>query len=746
MAEQKQDRGGGGALRSLFVAVAAAAAAIGGIVRSCGHEAEEVAPALRQIAGEARDPLPGSGAGPADAGRSRDLAPAGQASPPIRPAGGMSPEAMWQAVAGHGALRATPGTNGIASKTYRLPVLSVLPDGTGECDFIACSFTRDPADRTSPLSIAIAEDTPGGAGESTRACVWLAAMVAGLERSDDLSGARVTLDLPGRVDGPSAGGVICLAILAAMDGRQLPADFAMTGTIMPDGTIGLVGGVAAKIRAAAKAGVRRVLLPAYLRFEQDAPNGPETDLKDLCRSLGVQFIPVEDIGQAYRALISGGDATVAAADPALLDLPAATEQLLKKRYAEDLAAGRQIWDAIPEDERQQIDQDEFTRGLFVREREKAEAAYHAGRLLYAAAQVARWRRLLEARAQNVAEFGALDGTDLNADLAKTDASLRDAITQMPDPMDLVLAARPKLPDAGLQLCSDWYRAAVENLARIGECREALDASVVELGKPENQQDAAKRKDLTDQAVTLRAAQLIYAHVTLADLRQASMDATALSATYPPLAMPADPLGAQRLFASAYQAAQHSFETDVVRTAADALQVPPEQALRAMAQRDESLRLYASYADVLQDFSQAAASHAAAGSGNARTQAAVLAYVDANALSRVSGVITRWSALDLSFDPSGHLVYRRTDLLNYLLRRARANALACIGQCSRGGIPCPAPLLAFERAEFGRDDNQIDKVDVLADYWDASLQAKVLLMLFQPDRTRAAAGSDGTHRP
>ena len=58
-----------------------------------------------------------------------------------------------------------------------------------------------------------------------------------MQRNDVMNGVRITVEFSGDVDGPSAGSVMCLSILSAMDGRTLPEDFAMTGTIMPDGTI-----------------------------------------------------------------------------------------------------------------------------------------------------------------------------------------------------------------------------------------------------------------------------------------------------------------------------------------------------------------------------------------------------------------------------------------------------------------------------------------------------------------------------
>ena len=44
-----------------------------------------------------------------------------------------------------------------------------------------------------------------------------------------------------------------------------------------------------------------------------------------------------------------------------------------------------------------------------------------------------------------------------------------------------------------------------------------------------------------------------------------------------------------------------------------------------------------------------------------------------------------------------------------------------------------PIISFEDAELCRDDVDEDKVSVLQSYWNASLQAKVLLMLFSENK-------------
>lgn len=63
------------------------------------------------------------------------------------------------------------------------------------------------------------------------------------------------------VGGESAGGALTIATIAALSGRQLREDTIMTGTINPDGTVGQIGGLLAKAKAADEAGFRYFLVP-----------------------------------------------------------------------------------------------------------------------------------------------------------------------------------------------------------------------------------------------------------------------------------------------------------------------------------------------------------------------------------------------------------------------------------------------------------------------------------------------------
>ena len=106
----------------------------------------------------------------------------------------------------------------------------------------------------------------------------------------------------------------------------------MTGTVLPDGSVGPVSGVPIKIRAAAQAGFTRVLVPANLPPELDPETGELVNLSEAGQQVGVEVVPVSSVAEAY-ALMTGqpvappGDAP-ATIDPAVQDVLAQRSRLM----------------------------------------------------------------------------------------------------------------------------------------------------------------------------------------------------------------------------------------------------------------------------------------------------------------------------------------------------------------------------------------------------------------------------------
>lgn len=63
------------------------------------------------------------------------------------------------------------------------------------------------------------------------------------------------------VEGPSAGAAMALLVISMLEGKQVPANVSVTGTITRDGHVGGVGGVFEKARAASESGTKMFLVP-----------------------------------------------------------------------------------------------------------------------------------------------------------------------------------------------------------------------------------------------------------------------------------------------------------------------------------------------------------------------------------------------------------------------------------------------------------------------------------------------------
>jgi len=96
-------------------------------------------------------------------------------------------------------------------------------------------------------------------------------------------------------DGPSAGVAMFLALVSLMSERTVRSDTAMTGEISLRGLVLPIGGVKEKVTAAARAGIRRVMLPARNRKDYD-------DIPDEARRQ-IEFVWLERVDDAVAAAL-----------------------------------------------------------------------------------------------------------------------------------------------------------------------------------------------------------------------------------------------------------------------------------------------------------------------------------------------------------------------------------------------------------------------------------------------------------
>jgi ATP-dependent Lon protease len=96
-------------------------------------------------------------------------------------------------------------------------------------------------------------------------------------------------------DGPSAGVTIFTALVSLFTGRRVRSDTAMTGECTLRGRVLPVGGIKAKLLAAHRAGLKRVILPA--KCSRDLDEIPKEVLAEL------EVILVEDMSQVLEAAL-----------------------------------------------------------------------------------------------------------------------------------------------------------------------------------------------------------------------------------------------------------------------------------------------------------------------------------------------------------------------------------------------------------------------------------------------------------
>ncbi|HEX5166731.1 MAG TPA: S16 family serine protease, partial [Thermomicrobiales bacterium] len=152
------------------------------------------------------------------------------------------------------------------------------------------------------LRVGFFESEVGGSGPQWRAAGWMAVITASLLIGNDPSHYEFSFDVAGRIDGPSAGALMTIAVLAGYLGDEIDPTVTMTGTINPDGTIGPVGGIPHKIEGAAAAGKTTVLVPGGQRYDYDYALGQSVDLVQVGQQNGVEVKLVSDIYDAYREL------------------------------------------------------------------------------------------------------------------------------------------------------------------------------------------------------------------------------------------------------------------------------------------------------------------------------------------------------------------------------------------------------------------------------------------------------------
>lgn len=177
-----------------------------------------------------------------------------------------------------------------------VPALWANDSGIGGIE--PAGITVNTSANTPNYAVHLQDVDASGAGPAWRAATASAVATATLLSGVDPRHLSATYTITGPIDGPSAGAILTVGTLAAIRGQSLDPTVTMTGTISPDGSIGRIGGVGTKIKAAADNNFRTVLIPTDNLFFRNL-KGERVDALIYGSSLGVAVRGVDSIAEAY---------------------------------------------------------------------------------------------------------------------------------------------------------------------------------------------------------------------------------------------------------------------------------------------------------------------------------------------------------------------------------------------------------------------------------------------------------------
>lgn len=211
--------------------------------------------------------------------------------------------------------------------TIKAPVLWAGAGADGKINSGVEDATVTAGDLEDPgFTVDLASVKAKDAGPQWLAASASAAAVATLLSSKDPSRLDLSYTITGQIDGPSGGAMLTVASLAAIRGLKLAEKTTMTGTISPDGSVGRVGEIPAKLRGAAKAGYKTVLLP--MTNLTASGESSTSDMVEFGRTLGLDVQGVEDVATAFYAFT--GETIYPPATPAPAPTPATTALVTKQ--------------------------------------------------------------------------------------------------------------------------------------------------------------------------------------------------------------------------------------------------------------------------------------------------------------------------------------------------------------------------------------------------------------------------------
>ncbi len=548
------------------------------------------------------------------------------------------------------------------------------------------------------LRVGFTEDEVAGTGDQWRAAGWGAVTVATLLTGADLRNREVDFDVTGKIDGPSAGGLMTVATLSLMRGDRIQPDITMTGTINPDGTIGPVGGIPYKVDGVLAAHKKRMLIPVGQRNSKD-DSGQLVDVIDEGRRKGVEVTEVRDVYEAYKAF-TGKD----------LPRPApATDVSLDNQAYDKLKAKAESWLA-----KFQTAAGSFNSLDPSMQQNLQSIANDAN----TAQQQA--KKLSDEGLQAGAFQKAVEAAGLANAAVQTGQALQIYLTQGADAFVAKVKGSQSVGDQVKGLVDEFKtfqpQSVSDAAALIGAYGNAIDAiSLSQFG--ENQFNA--KASSTEEALQQYTVGAVYYELsgTFADASRDILD-VGRGLGGAKLGTKIDLPGVAEFFRRAAEANLNAFETVVIEPAANKENVSAAAAKESFSGKDLEYALATTGLDVMGNLQQYFG--AAASSDYAELGGAVSLY------NRSAGLLAKYYSLG-DVDPKTLEVSGIANSQAYSgsVDLAQRQLAANVGVLRSKQVN---PTIAVADNQIGniqRDGDASQKLDALSSYWDGYLNSRVL---------------------
>lgn len=208
-----------------------------------------------------------------------------------------------------------------------VPLAILLPDGkTAECVPIRVHWLSQPSvgpdEDAASFTIDLPADSP--AAPIFTAQLWNASLASAMAWQQPWEGARWKILQTPSADGTGIDAALAVGMIATSARRPYPPKTVVVGSLNPDGSLGPVSHLLARIDAAAAAGMTRVIIPSVQRFDTDA-DGNVVNIVRHATELHLDCVPVDDLVSATETTMN---------DP----LPEVTVDSSVPKYSNDVAS------------------------------------------------------------------------------------------------------------------------------------------------------------------------------------------------------------------------------------------------------------------------------------------------------------------------------------------------------------------------------------------------------------------------